>query len=33
MATRAKTVGAAGVVIDGRFRDVAEIQAIGLPVR
>jgi regulator of RNase E activity RraA len=32
MATRSKVVGAAGVVIDGRFRDVAEIQDIGLPV-
>jgi regulator of RNase E activity RraA len=33
MATRAKVVGAAGIVIDGRFRDIAEIQGIGLPVR
>jgi regulator of RNase E activity RraA len=32
MATRAKVVGAAGVIVDGRFRDVAEIQAMGLPV-
>lgn len=32
MATRAKKLGAAGVIIDGRFRDVAEIQQIGLPV-
>jgi regulator of RNase E activity RraA len=33
MATCAKVVGTAGVVIDGRFRDVAEIQIIGFPVR
>jgi regulator of RNase E activity RraA len=32
MATRAKYLGAAGVVIDGRFRDVQEIQELGLPV-
>lgn len=32
MATRAKYLGAAGVIIDGRFRDVQEIQEMGLPV-
>lgn len=32
MATRLKSVGAAGVIIDGRFRDVEEIQDIGLPL-
>jgi regulator of RNase E activity RraA len=32
MAARSKIIGAAGVVIDGRFRDVAEIQGFGLPV-
>lgn len=32
MATRAKMLNAAGVVIDGRFRDIAEIQELGLPV-
>ncbi|KAF2729922.1 RraA-like protein [Polyplosphaeria fusca] len=32
MATRAKKIGAAGVVIDGRFRDIEEIQALGLPL-
>lgn len=32
MATRSKHLGAAGVVIDGRFRDVLEIQELGLPV-
>jgi len=32
MATRAKYSRAAGVVIDGRFRDVAEIQHMGLPL-
>lgn len=33
MATRLKMLGAQGVVIDGRFRDIHEIQEIGLPVR
>lgn len=32
MATRAKKIGAEGVIIDGRFRDVQEIQKLGLPV-
>jgi len=32
MATRASKLGAAGIVIDGRFRDVLEIQELGLPV-
>lgn len=32
MATRLKIAGAAGVVIDGRFRDMQEIQELGLPV-
>jgi regulator of RNase E activity RraA len=32
MAARAKYVRAAGVVVNGRFRDVQEIQAMGLPV-
>ena len=32
MATRSKYLGAAGVVIDGRFRDIGEIQAMGFPV-
>ncbi|KAJ9630845.1 hypothetical protein H2203_001370 [Taxawa tesnikishii (nom. ined.)] len=32
MATRSKHLGAAGVVIDGRFRDVLEIQELGLPL-
>ena len=32
MAARAKVLGAAGVVVDGRFRDVREIQDLGLPV-
>ncbi|KAL3464495.1 ribonuclease E inhibitor RraA/Dimethylmenaquinone methyltransferase [Aspergillus heterothallicus] len=30
MSTRAKTLGAAGVVIDGRFRDLAEHQELGI---
>lgn len=30
MATRAKMIGAEGVVIDGRFRDIEEIQELGL---
>lgn len=30
MSTRAKTLGAAGVVIDGRFRDLAEHQEMGI---
>lgn len=33
MATRAAYLGAAGVVIDGRFRDIKEIQDLGLPAR
>lgn len=33
MATRASKLGAAGIVLDGRFRDVREIQQLGLPVR
>lgn len=33
MAARSKYLGAAGVVIDGRFRDIQEIQDLGLPVR
>lgn len=32
MGTRAKYLGAAGVVIDGRFRDVLEMQEMGFPV-
>lgn len=32
MATRVKHIGATGVVINGRFRDVKEIQELGLPV-
>jgi len=32
MGTRAMYLGAAGVVIDGRFRDIAEMQEMGLPV-
>lgn len=32
MGTRLKKIGAAGVVIDGRFRDIEEIQGLGLPV-
>jgi regulator of RNase E activity RraA len=32
MATRLKTLGAAGVVVDGRFRDIQEIQELGLPL-
>ena len=32
MATRLKQIGAAGVVIDGRFRDIQEIQELSLPV-
>ena len=32
MATRLTKIGAAGVVIDGRFRDVREIQELGFPV-
>ncbi|KAF2119605.1 ribonuclease E inhibitor RraA/Dimethylmenaquinone methyltransferase [Lophiotrema nucula] len=32
MASRLKKIGAAGVVIDGRFRDIKEIQGIGLPL-
>lgn len=33
MGTRAQYLGAAGVVIDGQFRDVLEIQEMHLPVR
>jgi regulator of RNase E activity RraA len=33
MGARLKQVGASGVVIDGRFRDLQEIQDLGLPVR
>jgi len=32
MGLRSRTLGAAGVVVDGRFRDVQEIQELGLPV-
>ena len=32
MGTRAMTLGAAGIVIDGRFRDILEMQEMGLPV-
>lgn len=32
MATRAKLSRAAGVVVNGRFRDVSEIQSMGLPL-
>lgn len=32
MATRTAILRAAGVVIDGRFRDVEEMQSLGLPV-
>ncbi|KAF4556711.1 Aldolase/RraA-like protein 2 [Elsinoe fawcettii] len=32
MGTRAKVMDAAGVVIDGRFRDIAEIQSMELPL-
>lgn len=32
MGLRSKTLGAAGIVVDGRFRDVQEIQELGLPV-
>ena len=33
MAARAHHLGAAAVVVDGRFRDVREVQELGLPVR
>lgn len=33
MGTRATVLGAAGVVIDGRFRDLLEMQEMKLPVR
>jgi regulator of RNase E activity RraA len=33
MAARSKYLGASGVVIDGRFRDIQEIQELDLPVR
>ncbi|KAJ8109676.1 hypothetical protein OPT61_g7283 [Boeremia exigua] len=32
MGTRLKQIGASGVVIDGRFRDIREIQQLGLPM-
>lgn len=32
MATRARMTRAAGVVVNGRFRDVGEIQGMGLPL-
>ncbi|KAF2763544.1 RraA-like protein [Pseudovirgaria hyperparasitica] len=32
MAARAKKLGAAGVVVNGRFRDIEEIQDMGLPL-
>lgn len=32
MATRARIARAAGVVVNGRFRDIAEIQGMGLPL-
>lgn len=32
MSTRAQVQGAAGAVVDGRFRDVAEHRALGFPV-
>jgi regulator of RNase E activity RraA len=32
MSTRAQHLGAAGTVVDGRFRDVAEHRALGYPV-
>lgn len=32
MAARLKMIGASGVVLDGRFRDIQEIQELGLPV-
>lgn len=32
MGTRAKYLGAAGVVVDGRFRDVLELQEMCFPV-
>jgi len=32
MAARAKVLGAAGVVVNGRFRDIGEIRGLGLPV-
>ncbi|KAF1984791.1 RraA-like protein [Aulographum hederae CBS 113979] len=32
MGARSKYLGAAGVVIDGRFRDIQEIQEMGLPL-
>lgn len=33
VATRAKVVGAKGIVVDGRFWDIGEIQELKLPVR
>lgn len=33
MGTRAKYLGAAGIVIDGKFRDILEMQEMKLPVR
>ncbi|KAF2623201.1 RraA-like protein [Macroventuria anomochaeta] len=32
MGTRLKQIGAAGVIIDGRFRDIREMQDLGLPM-
>lgn len=32
MASRSQILGAAGVVIDGSFRDISDIQQLGLPV-
>ena len=32
MGTRLKQIGAGGVVVDGRFRDIREMQDLGLPV-
>ncbi|CZR52339.1 uncharacterized protein PAC_02216 [Phialocephala subalpina] len=32
MGLRSKTLGAAGVVVDGKFRDVQEIQELGFPL-
>lgn len=33
MSTRAQVSGAAGTVIDGRFRDIQEHRDLGYPVR
>jgi regulator of RNase E activity RraA len=32
MALRSQKLGSAGIVVDGRFRDINEIQELGLPV-